>query len=342
MIQKILFPFLLLLPFLSFGQSNIKGTSYSHFQIELKNDTIDFVVADTNLNVTKPVLLFCQGSLPNPLFIDFPDRGILPTALNNFDIIEMNKLYHVVVISMPKTPVIAGLGNLNHSYRYVLDTAQQNSYSPAFLAADYLENYVNRANLVLKFLRKQKWVNSNQLVVAGHSQGAHIALEIAAKNKNVTQLGLFGYNPLGRIDQYIRMLRKQAESKQISWEVADSIQQKILNNYATYYNPDHPNYQSSEKSWVSFSKSQVEIIASLELPIYISYGSNDIGSDFCDLLPLYFIEQGKSNYKVIRYPNLDHNFFPVDENGNTDHQNGKWIMVMNEFIKWTTITNSTN
>lgn len=315
-------------------RKNIIGNNYSHFQLTLKKDTIDFVVADTNFNIKKPILLFCQGSQPVPLFFDLPNEGIFPVPLNNFDVSEMKKQYHVVVISMPKTPVIVGLDHLNKSYNYVLDTAQENSYSPDFVKADYLDNYVVRANHVLQFLSKQKWVDRNQLVIAGHSQGSHIALEIACTNKKVTQLGLFGFNPLGRIDQYIRMSRKQAEAKEISWEQADSIQLTVLNDYTRYYNHDHAEDETYAKSWVSFSKSQVNKLIELKTPVYIAYGSNDINGDFCDLLPLYFIEQRKTNYKVLRYPNLEHNFFPIDENGQPDYQNGKWKIVMNEFIKW--------
>lgn len=335
MIQKVLFPVLFIISIQALGQSIVEGTSYSHFQIKSKKDTIDFVIADTNLNVNKPLLLFCQGSQPIPLFIDFGEQDIWPVSLNNFDVEEIKKHYHIVVISMPKTPLMAKVHELNKSYAYVADTSKQHSFSTEYMKADYLDNYVNRANAVWNFLKDKKWVDNSKFVVAGHSQGSHIALEIAATNKNVTQLGLFGFNPLGRIDQSIRTLRKQAERGEISWKEADSIQQIVLNDYASYFNPEHPEYKVNARSWVSFSKSQVNIVAKLKLPVYIAYGSDDITSDFCDLLPLYFIEQQKTNYKVIRYPNLDHNFFPVDEKGKADHDNGKWELVMNEFTKWT-------
>lgn len=316
-------------------RKNIISNDYSHFQLKLKKDTIDFVVADTNLNVKKPILLFCQGSQPVPLFFDLPGQGIVPVTLNNFDVSEMKKQYHIVVISMPKTPVIVGLNHLNKSYNYVLDTTQEYSYSPDFLKTDYLDNYVARANHVLQFLSKQKWVDPNQLVIAGHSQGSHVALAIALSNKKVTQLGLFGFNPLGRIDQYIRMARKQAEAGEISWEQADSIQQTEFQEYENLFDPTKSIDIANAESWKSFSKSQLNQLISLKTPVYIAYGSNDINGDFCDLLPLYFIEHQKTNYKVIRYPNLEHNFFPINENGQPDYQNGKWKTVMNEFIKWT-------
>lgn len=329
---------ILLLIFLIFSCSSFSqrknsiAEQYTHFQLSLKKDTIDFVIAETDFKLKKPILLFCQGSQPVPLFFDIPSQGIIPVTLNNFDVKEMKKHYHVVVISMPKTPIVVGLNHLNKSYNYVLDTARENSYSPDFLLSDYLENYINRANHVLNYLKKQKWVDQNQLVVAGHSQGSHIALEIACSNKKVTQLGLFGFNPLGRIDQFIRMYRKQAEAKEITWQQADSLQLSVLNDYSRYIN--QVNDTSFSKSWVSFSKSQVNKLVDLKIPVYIAYGSNDINGDFCDLIPLYFIEKHKTNYKVIRYSNLEHNFFPLNESGQLDYQNGKWMEVMNEFIKW--------
>jgi pimeloyl-ACP methyl ester carboxylesterase len=337
MIQKIFFfIFSLTINVLLFGQSSnrIIAKGYTHFQTTLKKDTIDFVVAETDFSVKKPILLYCQGSQPVPLFFDFLDQGLIPVALNNFDVDEMKKNYHVVVISMPHTPLIVGADHLNNQYNYITDTTNQYSYDPEFVKADYLENYVLRANQVLKYLSKQKWVDHKQLVVAGHSQGSHVALGIAHANKQVTQLGLFGFNPLGRIDQYIRSARKQAEAGEITWQQADSIQKVRFEEYKSIYEPDSDTKVAFANSWKSFSKSQLSELINLKIPVYIAYGSKDINSDFCDILPLYFIEKGKSDYKVLRYPNLEHNFFPVNKDGIPDYQNGNWYWVMNSFISW--------
>jgi dienelactone hydrolase len=335
MIQKVLFSVLFIVTFQTFGQTVIDGTSYSHFQIKSKKDTIDFVIADTSLSVSKPLLLFCQGSQPVPLFFDFGERGIIPVPLSNFSIEELNKTYHVAVISMPKTPLIAGKEHLNKQYIYVTDTARQHSYSLEYHKADYSENYVQRANKVLSFLKNQRWVESDKIVVAGHSQGARVAVNIASSNKNVTHLGLFGYNPHGRIDQSIRQIRKDAEAGKISWERADSLQQEQYDFYETIQNPDSVEVHPSLTSWKSFSEPTIRKLTQLKIPVYIAYGSEDTNSDLCDLLPLYFIENGKENYSMQRYPNLEHNFFPLEENGRPDHSSGKWELVMNEFIKWT-------
>jgi hypothetical protein len=62
MIQKIfLFIFSLTIYVHLFGQSSKPkiAEGYTHFQTTLKKDTIDFVVAETDFSVKKPVLLFC-------------------------------------------------------------------------------------------------------------------------------------------------------------------------------------------------------------------------------------------------------------------------------------------
>ena len=328
--------FFILFTSISFGQrqKNV-AFDYSHFKLTDKTDTIDFVVADTNLTIKKPVLLFCQGSQPVPLFLHIPEQGgDLPVPLNNFDVNKMNEKYHVVVISMPKTPLIVGRDHLNKSFNYVMDTAIEYSYHPDFHKVDYLENYVDRANKVIKFLMKQKWVDSQKLVVAGHSQGSHVAVVLGATNKKVTQLGLFGFDPLGRIDQDIRQTRKDAEHGLISWEKADSLQNEILSEYKDIHNKDSIQPHSFAKGYKSFSKSQVSLVTKLTIPVYIAYGSHDNIADFCDILPLYFIEQNKTNLTIKRYPNVEHNFFPLKEDGSRDYQNGQWKEVMNSFIEW--------
>src|SRR5690554_7483946 len=87
----------------SFSQNRVEGTDYIYFSVQEDKDTIDFVIADTVLNVKKPLLLFCQGSLPVPLFVDFGNNRIVPLQFGNFDLENMKKHYHVAVRSEEHT-----------------------------------------------------------------------------------------------------------------------------------------------------------------------------------------------------------------------------------------------
>lgn len=334
-IRFFLFYSFLLIYGLVTAQKNIENTGYTSFQIADKKDSIEFIIADTSFQHRKPILLFCQGSQPVPLFVNVGNNQIVEIALSNFDLEKMKEKYYVVVISQPHTPLIANIKQLNQNYAYITDSTRQHSYSKKYLNADFMENHVYRANRVIRFLNSQKWIDKTKLIVMGHSQGARIAVGIAKSNRKVTRLGLFGYNPLGRIDTSIRQARKDAESGKITWEQADSITQNTYSFMEEIQHPDtliqHPNLVS----WNSFSKSTMFDLLSLDIPIYIAYGSHDIVADLCDLLPILFTEKEKQNLTIHRYSQLEHNFFPILENGEIDYQNGRWKEIMNDFIEWT-------
>lgn len=313
------------------AQKVIPGTSYTQFTLEAKNNPIDFVVAETNLSLKKPVLLFIQGSMPIPLFIEIPGQGILSAPLGNFDLETMKAHYHVVVISMPHTPVLVNVNQLNSRYCYLPDTSSKENISDQFVMSDYLENYIERATKVLKFLRKQKWVDNTRLTVAGHSQGSRIAAELTSRNSHITSVGLFGFSPLGRVEERVWLNYKEAVKGTISWEELDTLQQQQYD-----FQKDISADQGDDiglVSWKSFTGIGFERLSRIKTPLYIAYGTEDKCAFLNELIPVYFIRVGKTNYMVKRYPNLEHNYYPI-VNGQPDYENGKWVEVMNAFIEW--------
>ncbi|MCC7467245.1 MAG: alpha/beta fold hydrolase [Saprospiraceae bacterium] len=308
------------------------------FQLQTPQDSISLILADTATTHTKPVLLFCQGSLPVPLFVEIESYGLymLGGGIGNFDLPLLRQHYHVVVISMPHVPAIAGKNQVNPQFQFITDPNQPHSYPQAYVEADYLDRYVQRAITVLDFLKKQPWVDSSRLVVAGHSQGSKVASKIARQYPGVTQLGLFAANPFGRADQFIRQARTDAQSGVITWEKADSVMQEHYRFFETVHQPDslaiHPEY----KSWNTFSEWFFDDWLQLDIPIYLAYGTEDQISDLCDLIPLFFIKEGKQNLTLKRYLHLEHNFFPVNPNTRQpDYQKPHWPEVMNTFLNWT-------
>ncbi|WP_417266411.1 alpha/beta fold hydrolase [Brumimicrobium sp.] len=323
--------FLVSIPY-SLSQTRVVGTDYTSFRIEQENDTIDFVIADTVLNVKKPLLLFCQGSLPVPLFVDFGNHRIAPLQFGNFDLENMKKHYHVAVISMPKTPLVPKIEELSEQYFYIGNSGRRNP-TDEFSLADYLENYVRRANTVIEFMMNEDYVDTSKIVVFGHSQGSRVAVALADDNEHVTHLGLSAYSYEPRMHEILRRIRVRAEKGEITWEEADSLQANRYAFYARVHNDDSLKARPHLTSWRSFSKSSLHELAGLKIPVYIVYGSEDIGCVNSDMIPLYFIEQGKMNYVVKRYPGLEHNFFPLVD-GKPDYKNGEWKNVMNAFIEW--------
>lgn len=313
------------------AQQVVPGTSYTQFSLKSKTDTIDFVVAETDLTAKKPIFLFAQGSMPLPLFVEFPGQGVYPLPLGNFDLNTLNKHYHVVVISMPKIPVLVNKSQVNSNYCYMADSTNPNSIPDEYLKADYLDNYIARATKVLDFLSKQKWVDNSRLVAAGHSQGSRIVAELTIRNPKITHAGLFGFSALGRVHERVWLNYKEAMKGNISWEKLDSLQQEQYQFQQTIYADKGEDIGLIP--WKSFTGIGFERLSQIKTPLYIAYGTEDKCAFLNELIPLYFIQAGKTNYEIKRYPNLEHNYFPVVD-GTPDYENGKWAEVMNAFVEW--------
>ncbi|OYU83539.1 MAG: hypothetical protein CFE24_10755 [Flavobacterium sp. BFFFF2] len=330
--------FLLFFIHLGFGQKrDVINDQAIQFSIKQKKDTIHFILIDTKLDEIKPVFLFCQGSLPMPLFVKPAKESMwmIGGGITNFDLNEIKKNYHLIVISMPKTPVIVDEKHLNKSYCYIPNENEPDEFDKDYVQADFLENYEARAQKVLQFLRKQKWVDHSKLIVAGHSQGSKVATLIALNNKKVTHLGLFGANPFGRIDQNIRTYRKEAERKEITWQQANEDIEKTYQMYRDAYDNETLRKDPNLLSWKSFSRPLVNDWLQIKIPTYLAYGTNDIAADLCDLVPLFYIQNAKDNLTYKRYLDLEHNFFEINADGTTNYEKAHWQEVMNEFIKWT-------
>jgi pimeloyl-ACP methyl ester carboxylesterase len=272
-----------------------------------------------------------------PLFVKPENEPIwmIGGGITNFDLKEITKSYHLIIISMPKTPVIANEKNLNKSYCYIPYENEPDEFNIEYIKADYLDNYVRRADKVLKYLRKQKWIDNSKLVVAGHSQGSKVATLIALENKKVSHLGLFSPNPFGRIDQLIREYRKEAERKEITWVEANEKIEKTYKMYKESYSEESLIKDPYLLAWKSFSRPFLNDWLKIKIPTFLAYGTHDIASDLCDLVPLFYIQNSKENLTFKRYLNLEHNFFEINEDGTTNYDKVHWKEVMNEFINWT-------
>lgn len=332
--MRLIFTFLIVV-ICGFINAQNKIKQFEHYNISDKKDNIDFIVLRKDKDIKKPILLFCQGSLPVPLFLK-DNNDTINLQLSNFDLDYMSKEYNVVVVSRPFTPVIVDTSEINSSYSYVTDKYNNpHSFDTSFQKNDTKEVTSRRVNKVWKFLKKQRWVDKTEFIIAGHSQGSREAVEIASNNKDVTKIGLFGFSPEGRYKETIRQYRIAAENGEISWRKADSLTLEWLE----YYKSTLTDYDKLDRlfsySWKSFNEPSLPKLLKLKIPIYVAYGSNDIGAVNCDFLPFYFAREHKENLTIKRYGGLEHNFFETDENRVPNYDKPHWIEVMNQFIDWT-------
>jgi hypothetical protein len=340
MISRILFIIIVVLSgtHLSFSQTTGKNSpkdfGFTTFNIKGSLDSIHFIVSDTTFKVKKPVFLFCQGSLPYSLFYK-EDSIHTWNQTMPFDYKKHLNEYYFVEISKPGIPVFCTSADKNS---YYIDPVTK-KIPEKYWKNDYVDYYVTAANEVIAFLLKQKWVDPSTIVIAGHSQGSKVVSKLGAINKHVTHEIYLAGNPLGRFDQYIRAQRRDALTGKIS---GDEAQKEIDTLYAQYKkmwnNPDQIASPHGEtyKQWASFSTPMLPDLLKTNIPIFAGYGTRDITSDYCDLLPLDFIRNGKHNLTLKPYVDCDHNFFKAffDKSGKIISTEEQWEKVADDFFKW--------
>jgi len=310
-----------------FGQNKRpEDYGFRHLQTIYKGDTVDILIKSKKgeEQKPKPLFLFCQGSLPQPL-IKYDEQGMYSVFPFNPDSLTID--YHLAIVSKPYTPLIANKQSLGEEFTFIDSTGK---FSKKYLERNLLDYYVNRNIQVIKFLQKQSWVSKEKLIVAGHSEGSTIAAKLALSFPKVTELIYSGGNPLGRILSIIERQRanetdttKYAEAEIKNWEniVADPTNMDAANG-DTY------------KATYEFSIPPIQYLERLKIPVLICYGTKDYSSPFNDYLRIEMIRQKRKNFTFKAYIGTEHNYFPLKANGKPNYDIFNWDNVADDWRNW--------
>ncbi len=321
-------------PLMCLGQTNqgsqIKETDALRFSIPHPKGKIEFIKLGLDTTIQKPTILFLQGSLPVPLVFDLETRKHIHIP---FSYDSLSKHFHIIEISMPHTPLIVSIDQVNSKYCYITDTTNEHAYDTNYIRDNVLDVYVDRASSVIEFLTQKTWIDSNSIHVIGHSQGSKVGAVLASESNQIASVSLLGFNPYGRYDQFIRAERQKLQDELITPEEYLTNIDELYDRWQSICNtPNDVNLE--HHTWVSFSKNYLPYLLQIDVPIFVGYGTKDIISDNCDLLPIDFISAGKSNLTVKPYFGLDHSFYQVVD-GKPDHRNGAHFGdVVNDITNW--------
>ena len=298
---------------------------FRHLQTFYKGDTVDILIKSKKGEELKPkpLFLFFQGSLPQPL-IKYDEKGMFGVFTFNPDSLAVS--FHLVIISKPNIPVVADVKTLGQDYTY---TDGSGAFPKGYIKHNYLDYYVDRNIKVIQFLQKHKWVSEKMLVVAGHSEGSTIAAKLASVFPKVTHLIYSGGNPMGRILTTIEQLRAVETDSTKDAEMQFNYWQKVVSD------PNNMNSKGDTyKVTYDFSIPPIEYLQKLIIPVLISYGTKDAGSPYNDYLRVQTIMQKKTNFTFKAYIGTEHNYFPVKPNGKIDYDTFNWDRVANDWREW--------
>jgi pimeloyl-ACP methyl ester carboxylesterase len=286
-----------------------------------KKEPIDVIISRDTSTVRKPLLLFLQGS------------GAM-SALNYQD----GKLYVIALPFNPKPYLpYCNIAIINKAALSICDTTLKASgeLTEAFMSQDYLDNYVQRAEQVLKYFKHERYVHKDSIFVVGHSQGYRVAAKLAATSKIPCKVVCMSANPFNRYAEGIGkyLYANGCEIENLSavdsiYERSHSVQ-SFVGQYKTI-----ERMPPNARNMVSFnSELSLTHLLKVKVPLLVVHGTDDAGSNDNLLLPIIFDANRKRNLTMLTKVGYDHNFWKTTNGGNPEKEFG-WDEVFGEVFLW--------
>jgi pimeloyl-ACP methyl ester carboxylesterase len=229
----------------------------------------------------KPLLLWEQGSLPMPLVL-YDERGAFPAF--PFHPKKVLESCHLAIISKPGLPLTADVTGQNPNVVF-----RERQQPPYYCARNYLDYYVRRDEAMLRFLKKQPWVDAQHVVIGGHSQGTTVVAHLAAVPGLVTRAVYLSGNPLGRIMSMLALGRQAADTA----DVASTFRrwQQVVDD------PTRADCQGDDpRNSYGFGASEMPELLRVRVPVFVGFGTRDRGVAGDDYLRLETIRQHRTNF----------------------------------------------
>jgi len=312
----------------SFGQTyTIAEFGFRKFNIIFKGDTIDILMKSKkgDEQIKKPLFLFCQGSLPQPLCV-YEQNKLYSTFPFSTDSLEV--YYHIAIISKPYIPLLVDKRLLDQNFIY--HDSVTNKIPKKYSDRNLLDYYVNRNIKAIKHLEKLSFIEHSKLVVAGHSEGSTIAAKMALKYKKISHLIYSSGNPFGRIMAMIGQSRSSENDSILQTENEFQYWQQVINNKTSMEDSLGDTY----KACYDFSIPPINYLKNIKIPTLISYGTEDVSASFNDYLRVETIRNNKPNFTFKSYLGLEHNYFPMKESGEINYEIFNWDKVGIDWLNW--------
>lgn len=301
---------------------------YRHLKLKYLDDPVDAIIISKpgEEKTPKPLLLFCQDSLPQPV-VKYNENGLLNTF--PFDESLFLEHYHILIIAKPYIPIIANSNKLSTDYTYFKDVEKQLP-PKGYTDRNYLEYYVFRNNAILKQLFKERWVKTNQLLVIGYGEGSTVAAKMASINKKITHLIYANGNPYGRIATILAQQPKNNPTTNSQTENIIEHWKKVVAN------PTQIQYEGADtyKATYSFSQPQRDNLMQLKIPVLINYSHNDGTVAYQHLFQVEAIQHHKNNITFCSYHSLRNTIFQMNNGETIPQESFHWNTIANDWLQW--------
>lgn len=309
------------------------------FQVRKVNyvdgDTISFLLCESTYSVDKPTIVYLPGSLPKPLVYEFEDGYQIMVPFQYFDTKEFLKSYNLIVVAKPFTPIHAREQDLVNNL-YVPDKSKPNCFDLNYLRCDNLDYLGKRIDFLINGLIKQKLIDSKRIIVMGHSQGGREAPRVAALNKNVSDVVILSAGAYGRMQHILVDVMRGVLKGETSFdEYLQWRSWQLESLKEAFENPDDYSCEKgSNRNILSFAAHMFKDILQTRANIYYATGMHDIAALHADQLLIDCWLENKFNIVTKIYPNCEHSFIHVSEDGSLDYEVMYWDLLMGDVLAW--------
>jgi len=240
--------------------------------------------------------------------------------------------YHLVYISKPGVPAKVHYSKLSPSGEY--NDPKTGATPTYYWERNNIDYYVNRDAQVLKFLKKQPWVDKSRMVIAGHSEGGPIMARLATISKDVTHVISSSANPFGQMATMIHQCRPYDDSTKTYTNETFDYWEKLVNNSTDYPLPPGATREQLYKYQLSVNQPAFDYFQKIKVPVLVTYGTKDDSVPFNDYMRIAMIRDKKNNFTFKDYPGLEHNYFKVDAKGDGIPDNIGWNNTAKDWKAW--------
>lgn len=294
--------------------------------IATDDDTISFYIHKKPNSNPKNLVLYLQGTSPDPLFVIEEDKGKFTSYRwfpGDYKLLDEN--YCFVVIAKTGIPGIFEKNTKRNISKY----QKFNS----------LDNRVFKADTVINYMAENLIQDLNKVIVYGHSEGAPVAAKLGTVNNKITHLGFWAGNALPDFFDFVLFNTKAASTGRLTKNQAFANLDTLINTFKTIAGDPHDvsytNYDDyTNKRWWSYAEPPISNLLKIDIPIFVQVAGNDESApvETTYLIPLEFIRLKKSNLTFNICIECDHGFEIKKENGEIED---KWSEIFQNFINWT-------
>ena len=304
---------------------------YRFLKTLYKKDTVDVVVVSKKGEELKkkPIILIERGSLPTAL-VTLTDTAFYPIMPFNDRIFTTH--YHLVYVSKPGVPAKVHYSKLTRNGVY--NDPKTGLFPTYYNERNNIDYYANRDAQVLKFLKKQPWVDTKKMVAAGHSEGGTIVAKLATISKDITHVISSSANPFGQMATIIHSGRPYDDSTKSYTNEAFDFWEKLVNKSPDLPIPPGSTLEQQYKYLLSTNQPSFDNFQKIKVPVLVTYGTRDNCAPYNDYMRIAMIRDKKKNFTFKDYLGLEHNYFKVDAKGEGIPDNVGWSNTAKDWKAW--------